>query len=91
MNEKPTAFLVAALVVAPLCAACILGPVVLGSMIAGLWGWFSGNGSLVAIAVIIVATALVYAVEHRRHRGAGVREKAGRDGIKTNEGNADGQ
>ena len=68
MSDKPIALLVAALVVAPLCAACILGPVVLGSMIAGMWGWFSGNGVLVAAAVVIVVAVLGYALKRRQSR-----------------------
>ena len=68
MSDKPIAFLATALVVAPLCAACILGPVVLGSMIAGMWGWFSGNGVLVAAAVVIMVAVLGYALKHRQSR-----------------------
>ena len=68
MSDKPIALLVAALVVAPLCATCILGPVVLGSMIAGMWGWFSGNGVLVAATVVIVVAVLGYALKRRHSR-----------------------
>ena len=69
MSDKPLAVLVAALVVAPLCAICILGPAALGAMIAGVWGGFTGNTALLAVAVVILASALAYALKRRQRRG----------------------
>ncbi len=42
MSEKLLAGLVAAVVIAPLCALCVLGPLFLGSAIALVTGWFNG-------------------------------------------------
>jgi hypothetical protein len=82
MSDKPMAAVITALVVAPLCAACILGPVVLGSMIAGFWGWLSGSGVLVGASVAILAAVLAYALKRRGNRGraasAGAAEQAAR-------------
>ena len=79
-----------ALVVAPICVACIIGPVVLGSLIAGLWGGFTGNAPLVAIAIVIAASVAVYALKRRRHRtpdaAIGDREKTARRGIEAPSG-----
>ena len=42
MDDKPVAMLVAAAVVAPICALCILGPTILGSVVAWVSAWFGG-------------------------------------------------
>ena len=41
MDDKPVAMLVAAAVVAPICAF-ILGPAILGSVVAWVSAWFGG-------------------------------------------------
>ena len=67
MGQKTIAFLLAATVVAPLCALCILGPIVLGSAIAGITGWISGFDTLVTTGpAIIVGGALYGFVRWRR-------------------------
>ena len=60
MSEKPIAGLVTAAVVAPLCALCFLGPVVLASGVAGVWGWLSGLGPTVILGLVLSVAALVY-------------------------------
>lgn len=76
MNEKPMAGILTAVVVAPVVALCCLGSAVIGSVIAGLIGWLSGFGVLLAIAAAVGAGALGYSifrwrsVWHRRDIGA---------------------
>lgn len=41
MDEKPVVFFVAALVVAPICAVCVLGPALVGGFLAGWFGWLA--------------------------------------------------
>ncbi len=85
MSDKPIAVLMTALVVAPICVTCLVGPAVLGSMIVGLWGWFSGNAPLAAVAVVVMAASLVYALKRRQRRqpdaSAGSREDAARRNV----------
>ena len=76
MSDKPVAVLVAALVAAPLCATCILGPAVVGTMIAGSWGWFWGNRPLVAVAVVVMAILIGYALKRRQFRPSEVSANA---------------
>ena len=67
MGQKTIAFLVAAAVVAPVCAVCILGPIFLGSAIAGIAGWFSGLNTLgTAGLAIFVGGGLFGFVRWRR-------------------------
>ena len=77
MSDKPVAVLVTALVAAPLCATCILGPAVVGAMIAGSWGWFWGNRPLVAVAVVVMAILIGYALKRRQRRSSEVSASAG--------------
>ncbi len=60
MGQKIIAFLVVATVVAPLCALCIFGPIILGSAIAGVAGWISGFDILVAAGPAIIVGAVLY-------------------------------
>ncbi len=68
MSDKPVAGIVAALVMVPACAACFLGPAIVGSMIAGTWGWFTGNGVLVVTVLVILAGLGAYALKRRQRR-----------------------
>ena len=60
MGQKAIAFLLAATVVAPLFALCILGPIVLGSAIAGIATWIGGFDILVTTGLAITAGAVLY-------------------------------
>jgi uncharacterized membrane protein len=64
MSDQPTAGLVTALLVAPICALCILGPAILGGVI----GWVSGNGPLVTALVVVFVGAGAIAVKYWRRR-----------------------
>ena len=66
MNEKLTAGIVTAAAIAPVCAACILGPAVLGSMIAGIAGWFGGLSAITTAGLVLVAGIAVYEFIRRR-------------------------
>ena len=67
MSDKPVAMLVAAAVVAPICALCVLGPAFLFSWVAGLVG---GLGPVTATGLAIVAAILVYGFAKRRKEKA---------------------
>jgi len=60
MGQKIIIFLVAATVVAPLCALCIFGPIVLGSVIAGIAAWIGGFDFLVTTGLAIIVGAVLY-------------------------------
>ncbi len=75
MDDKPIAMLVAAAVVAPLCALCILGPVVLGSAVAGVFAWFGGFDPVAALGLAVIGAILAYAVVKRiKKKSAGKEE-----------------
>lgn len=66
MDEKPGVGLVTAIIIAPLVALCCLGPLVIGSALGGVVGWFSGQG-LGLTAVLVFSTGAVgYAVTRWR-------------------------
>ena len=60
MVKKIIIFLVAATVVAPLCALCIFGPIVLGSAIAGIAAWIGGFDILATAGLAIIVGAVLY-------------------------------
>lgn len=80
MSEKPLAAVMTALVVAPLCAVCVLGPALLVSMIAGFRGWLSGTGILVVITLIAAA---IFVLALKRRRGPGSTASAGAEQMTT--------
>ncbi len=60
MSDKLLAGIVAAAVISPICAVCILGPAAIGSLVAGTFGWIGGFGPLATIALMIATGALIY-------------------------------
>ena len=70
MNDKLIAGLVAAVMVAPICALCILGPVFMGSVVAGVWGWLGGLGLAATIGLAVTAGVLVYGLIRWRNAKA---------------------
>lgn len=66
MNEKLVAGIVTAAAIAPICALCVLGPTVAGSMLAGAFAWLGGAGPLLTTALMIAAGLLVYRTLRRR-------------------------
>jgi hypothetical protein len=66
MSEKLTAWLVTAAVIAPVCAACILGPAAIVSIFAGVVGWFGGLGAFATAGLVLVAGFSVYGLIRRR-------------------------
>jgi len=60
MNEKLVAGIVAAAVISPVCAICILGPAAIGTLLAGTFGWLGDFGPLATLALMIAAGALLY-------------------------------
>lgn len=70
MDDKPTAGLVTAIIIAPLVALCCLGPVFIGSAVGGILGWFSGQGLVVGGMLTLLAGAAGYAVMRWRRRSS---------------------
>jgi uncharacterized membrane protein YgaE (UPF0421/DUF939 family) len=66
MSDKPIAMLVTAVGIAPICALCILGPAVLGSLLAGAFAWLGATGPVLTIGLMIVVGLLVYRTIRRR-------------------------
>lgn len=58
MADKPIAFAVVALLAAPACALCVLGPAAVGGFLMGLLGWLTATH---VVALLIVAALLVIA------------------------------
>jgi hypothetical protein len=72
MSDKPIVGLVIAAVVAPVALLCCLGPVVLGSILGGIVGWFDGLNLLAAGGVALATSLLTYGFllwrKARRHQ-----------------------
>ena len=66
MSDKPIAMLVTAAAIAPICALCVLGPAVLGSLLAGTFAWLGGTGPVLTMGLMIVAGLLVHRTIRRR-------------------------
>lgn len=60
MNEKPDAGLLAAVVAVPLVLVCCLGPVVLGSLLAGAAAGLGGLGAAEIIGIALAIGAAGY-------------------------------
>ncbi len=72
MDDKPIALLVTAAVVAPICALCILGPVVFGSAVAGVFAWLGGFDPVVALGLTVIGAILAYGYFRGRRDRHGV-------------------
>ena len=66
MHDKALAGILSAVVIAPVCALCILGPAMLGSALGGLTGWFTGLGPVLSTGLAIIAGLLVYGYFRRK-------------------------
>ena len=66
MGEKLTAWIVTAAFIAPVCAACILGPAVIASMFAGIAAWFGGLGAVTTAGLALAMGIAVYEIIRRR-------------------------
>jgi membrane protein implicated in regulation of membrane protease activity len=77
VSEKLLAGLVAAAVIAPACAVCVLGPVFLGSAVAWVAGWISGLDILVAAGLAIITGGVLYKLLRRRRVKAESADKVG--------------
>ena len=79
MNDKPIAMLITAAVVAPICALCILGPVVLGSAVAGVFSWFAGFDPVAAWGLAVIGAIPAYGFLRRRRDRQGMADRGGRE------------
>ena len=66
MSDTIIAGLAAAVVVAPLCAACILGPAVLASVFAGVTGLIGGLDPVVVGGLAVLIGVAAYGAIYRR-------------------------
>jgi hypothetical protein len=66
MSEKLVAGLVTAVVIAPVCAVCVLGPAAIVSILAGIAGWFGGFDPVIAVGLGLAAGTAVYGIVRRR-------------------------
>lgn len=62
MREKLLAGTVTAIVIAPLCAICILGPVAIGGFFAVWFGWMGDLSVSQIIAFGVIAAAIVFGI-----------------------------
>ena len=69
MSDKPVAALVAAVAVAPLCAVCVLGP---ASVLAAVTAWLGDGQTMLTVALVLGAGALVARAAARRRRAGPV-------------------
>lgn len=73
--EKFVAGLVTAVVVAPVCALCVLGPAVLASGVGFVFAWLGGFSPVLTTGIAIVMTFLVLGVvKNRSRKRAGMNE-----------------
>ena len=66
MGEKLTAWFVTAAVIAPVCAACVLGPAVIVSIFAGIAAWFGNLDPVVTAGLVLVTGIAVYGLRSWR-------------------------
>ena len=76
MSEKLLFGLTTAALIAPLCAVCVLGPAVLGSLLAGAFGWLGGLSPGVTVGGAIIAATLIYRLVRRSKRRTDQRGEA---------------
>lgn len=62
MNEKPMAFLAAILVALPLCSVCILGPAVVGGLLASWFGWIGDLGAMQITGLSVLGAIVVFGI-----------------------------
>ena len=66
MGEKLLAGAVAAVAIVPICAICIFGPAVIGSMFGAVFAWTGGLGPVLATTLAIGVGILTFRVFRRR-------------------------
>lgn len=74
MRDRLVVGLAAGILVAPICLLCIVGPVVLVSVLGGVTGWIGGLDPVVAAGLAVLAAISVYGIVIRRkarHRRTG--------------------
>ena len=79
MGDKPIAGIVAAVAIVPVCAVCILGPAVVGSVIGSAFGWIGDINPfpVAALATIGAAIGVVWTKKRRQISGGGDRVLGG--------------
>lgn len=81
MNDKLFAGLFTAVVIAPICAVCVLGPAVVGSVLAVAFGWIADLRPVVTTGLAIIAAILVYGFFRRRQDRRSVADHGDREGL----------
>ncbi len=75
MHDKIVAGAVTAVVIAPMCAVCILGPAVVGSVLGGISGWIGGLSPVLTTGLAIATGILVVQIVRRRRTRIAPRDK----------------
>jgi len=66
MSEQPTAGLLTAIAVAPLCLVCVLGPAAFTAAVGSFLPWLSGFGLPLIAVVLAIGSWLVWQAFRRR-------------------------
>ena len=75
MHDKIVAGAVTTVVVAPICAFCILGPAFVGSLLGGISGWIGGLSPVLITGLAIATGILVLEIVRRRRTRIAPRDK----------------
>ncbi len=67
MSDKPVAGLVTFLAVLPICAVCFLGPIGLGVVFGGAWGWLTGLDPVLIAGAALIGAILAYGLVRKRN------------------------
>lgn len=66
MSDKLVGGIVTAVAIAPICAVCVLGPALVGSILAGGLTWLGDVGLFAAVVIAATAGTLLFAARLRR-------------------------
>lgn len=91
MHDKIVAGAVTAVVVAPICVVCILGPAVVGSLLGGISGWIGGLSPVLTTGLAIATGLLVLQMVRRRRTRVAPRDKISAPALQRAPGGGDGR
>lgn len=91
MHDKIVAGAVTAVVVAPICAFCILGPAVVGSLLGGISGWIGGLSPVLTTGLAIATGILVLGIVRRRRTRIAPSDKIAAPALQRAPGGGDGR
>ncbi len=91
MHDKFVAGAVTAVVIAPICAFCILGPAFVGSVVGGISGWIGGLSPVLTAGAAIATGILVLEIVRRRRTRIAPRDKTSAPAPERAPGGGDGR